>query len=318
GCGGSQPEQGGPAWAAAGTWPTPGRPRRPRVPLFFPEPPGHRTRVQRPQLCFLPSPGRPVVLSEQVHQAASFTPTHGSRRKAAPKQRTLPSQCSLQPCFHSEQEFPLLLRPGRDPPDVNNALTLTKCYFGTGVNCNLYSAAFYAGKEPTLMVPSWQRWAVKRRTICCLLSGLVSTGACACTRVCACMSMACAVCLHARARAVRCVRVCGVCNHMYVWVHTGVRGVRVRPWEEGVRKRGSGHFCSETPLPSQGRPCRLGPFGLGLCRCPPGLARPRSAGVPGRPPGPEGSRGRRLPPCSRWLRSSSHGSVSVPSPRKLP
>lgn len=74
-------------------------------------------------------------------------PGRGLRRKAAPKQRTLPSQCSLQPCFHSEQEFPLLLRPGRDPPDVNNALTLTKCYFGTGVNCNLYSAAFYAGKR---------------------------------------------------------------------------------------------------------------------------------------------------------------------------
>lgn len=33
---------------------------------------------------------------------------------------------------------------------------------------------FTLGKEPTLMVPSWQDWALKWRTICCLLEGVRS------------------------------------------------------------------------------------------------------------------------------------------------
>lgn len=34
---------------------------------------------------------------------------------------------------------------------------------------------FTLGKEPTLMVPSWQDRAVKQQTICCLLRGAWST-----------------------------------------------------------------------------------------------------------------------------------------------
>lgn len=55
----------------------------------------------------------------------------------------------------------------QDSPDVNNVLIFSKCYFGIGVNYNLYSATFTLGKEPTLIVPNWQSWAIKHSSICC-------------------------------------------------------------------------------------------------------------------------------------------------------
>lgn len=54
----------------------------------------------------------------------------------------------------------------QDSPDVNNVLIFSKCYFGIGVNYNLYSATFTLGKEPTLIVPNWQSWAIKHSSIC--------------------------------------------------------------------------------------------------------------------------------------------------------
>ena len=58
---------------------------------------------------------------------------------------------------------------------------------------------FMLGKEPTLMVPNWQNWAVKRRTICCLLRGAWSALAPAC------------VCVYACVRVYACVHVHGAC-----------------------------------------------------------------------------------------------------------
>lgn len=54
----------------------------------------------------------------------------------------------------------------QDSADVNNVLIFSKCYFGIGVNYNLYSATFTLGKEPTLIVPNWQSWAIKHSSIC--------------------------------------------------------------------------------------------------------------------------------------------------------
>lgn len=54
------------------------------------------------------------------------------------------------PCYKfssGECEFPLLLHSRQDPPDVNNVLIFSKCYFGSGVNYNLYSATFTLGKK---------------------------------------------------------------------------------------------------------------------------------------------------------------------------
>lgn len=63
---------------------------------------------------------------------------------------------------------------------------------------------FMLGEEPTLMVPNWRNWAVKRRTICCLRRGAWSAlgparaRMCVCVRVCAvCVERACtSTCLH--------------------------------------------------------------------------------------------------------------------------
>lgn len=190
GCGGSQPEQGGPAWAAAGTWPTPGRPRPPRVPLFFPEPPGHRTRVQRPQLCFLPSPGRPVALSEQVHQAASFTPTLGSRGagcvgKQPPNRGPCLPSVPYNHAFTQSKNFRCFCaRDGIHQMLIMRLLSLSAILAPVLIAIYILQH-FTLGREPTLMVPSWQRWAVKRRTICCLLSGAWSALVPARVHVCA-------------------------------------------------------------------------------------------------------------------------------------
>lgn len=197
---------------------------------------------------------------------------------------------------------------------MNNVLTLTKCCFGTGVNCNLYSAALGAGKRTH---PNGSQLA---ELGCSALDhmlpaqrGLVSTGARARTRVCVCACAWCA-CVSAHVHvcssvyvSVECVRT-HPCVIVCVWVHTCVQGVRVT-----LRKERSGHFV-QRPLPSQGRPCRLGPpAASGSAAARQARPGPGLQLLPGRPPEPEGSRGRRLP-RSWWLRSFSRGSVSVQAP----
>lgn len=194
------------------------------------------------------------------------------RWRAAPRRRAPCPQRSLRPCFPSERELPLLLRPGRIRQMlITDSLSL-RAMLAPALIAIYILQRFTLGREPTLMVPSWQHWAVKRRTICCLLSGawsaLVPTRVHVCARARA--WPACVSALTCTCRPL-CAHI-SVCDHTYVWVHTGARGVRGRPWVEGARKEGSGHLCSETPPPSQGRPCRLGPSGPGLCHCPPGPA----------------------------------------------
>lgn len=75
---------------------------------------------------------------------------------------------------------------------------------------------FTLGKEPTLMVPNWQSWAVKRQTICCLLRGGWSALASVCVCACAC------VCMHVHGVLVRLhMYVCMLC--LRAWMHTCVR-----------------------------------------------------------------------------------------------
>lgn len=83
---------------------------------------------------------------------------------------------------------------------------------------------FMLGKEPTLMVPDWQKWAFKRWTICWLLRGPGQHRACVCaslpcTCVCACAWGVC-VCLCASTcghSLCVCARVCvSVCSSLCV------------------------------------------------------------------------------------------------------
>lgn len=179
--------------AQPGRRPGPGRlrdaPGGPGCPSF-PEPPGHRTRVQRPQLCFLPSPGRPVVLSEQVHQAASFTPTLGSRGagcvgKQPPNRGPCLPSVPYNHAFTQSKNFRCFCtRDGIHQMLIMRLLSLSAILAPVLIAIYILQH-FTLGREPTLMVPSWQRWAVKRRTICCLLSGAWSALVPARVHVCA-------------------------------------------------------------------------------------------------------------------------------------
>ncbi|XP_015420615.1 PREDICTED: uncharacterized protein LOC107183355 [Myotis davidii] len=138
------------------------------------------------------------------HEQAVFLPSdvvyadrcrRGRSRRVG--QREACAVCPLhQPHLEQDCATPA---PRRDSPDAEKALILAKCCFGTAVNCNFYSAAFDEGKEPPLMAPDRQGWAVKQRTICCL----VSSGVCACMSAYTCtvvhsdVCMACAcMCAH--------------------------------------------------------------------------------------------------------------------------
>lgn len=133
-------------------------------------------------------------------------------------------------------------------------LILAKCILAPVLIAAYILQHFMLGKEPTLMVPNWQNWAVKRWTICCLLRGAWSALAPArvcvrvCVRVCACVC-ACAWCVHGRLCAYMCecsllwtgscswcARVCvhGVCARVCV------RAVCVRQTlgEVGMREEG--------------------------------------------------------------------------------
>lgn len=139
--------------------PAPLGPGWPWGPFFYPGPPGHWKCVQRLRLCISLLPGWPIVTSKEGHPAASFVPTHGQEGPFAGAGARAALESSPQTedlvCQSVRPTTILLLRarisaapaPGTDSADVSNVLTLTKCYFGTGVNCNLYPAAFYAGKR---------------------------------------------------------------------------------------------------------------------------------------------------------------------------
>ena len=107
------------------------------------------------------------------------------------------------------------------------------------------------GKEPTLMVPDWQDWAVKWQTICCLLRARWALGPlCVCVCVCVCV----------RERVCTCT--C-TCIHVYVYacVHasTPASSGGVFHIKEG-QTWGNSSFVNRKPLTSQGclNPC-LGP-----------------------------------------------------------
>lgn len=80
---------------------------------------------------------------------------------------------------------------------------------------------FMLGEEPTLMVPNWRNWAVKRRTICCLRRGAWSALGPARARMCVCCVRGACVYIYvpARVSVVSHVRVLFVvCTR--VWEHT--------------------------------------------------------------------------------------------------
>ncbi|XP_014405487.1 PREDICTED: uncharacterized protein LOC106728262 [Myotis brandtii] len=178
--------------------------------------------------------------------------------------------------------------PRRDSPDAEKALILAKCCFGTAVNCNLYSAAFDEGKEPTLMAPDRQGRAVKQRTICCL----VSTGVCACVSAYTCTVVHSDVCM-------ACACICvpsSVYDQVSAYVHTRVQGMCVRArWggRRGMEEGGSGIYAFV-----KGRPTPRPPPATGL------QALPRQLE-------PEGHRD---PPLPALGLSPLHLSVSVPAP----
>lgn len=200
------------------------------MPFFYAEPAGHWKCGQRLRLCLAlawvaccheqaGSPGSTLradpwpggaVRGSWGASCGGKQPPNGALRLRVP--------CSLQPPFYSEQEFPLLLHPGQGPPAVNNVLTLTKCCFGTGVNCNLYSAALGAGKRTH---PNGSQLA---ELGCSALDhmlpaqrGLVSTGARAHTRVCVCVhAHGVLVCLHTCTCAPLCTCLWSVCARIPV------------------------------------------------------------------------------------------------------
>lgn len=174
--------------AQPGRRPGPGRlrdaPGGPGCPSFF------QTRGQRPQLCFPPSLGRPVVLSEQVHQAASFTPTLGSRGagcvgKQPPNRGPCLPSVPYNHAFTQSKNFRCFCARDRIHQMLIMRLLSLSAILAPVLIAIYILQHFTLGREPTLMVPSWQRWAVKRRTICCLLSGAWSALVPARVHVCA-------------------------------------------------------------------------------------------------------------------------------------
>lgn len=103
---------------------------------------------------------------------------------------------------------------------------------------------FMLGEEPTLMVPNWRNWAVKRRTICCLRRGAWSALGPARARMCVCVRVfAWSVRVHLRACTCECSQPCkgSVCGaHTSVGAHVCmmcVRGV----CETDTGERGAGN-----------------------------------------------------------------------------
>lgn len=90
--------------------------------------------------------------------------------ESSPRTGGLVSLVSPSAVLSLEQGFPLLLHPGR-APGCSHALILAECILAPVLIAAYVLQRLRLGKEPTLMGPNWQNWAVKRRAICCLPRG---------------------------------------------------------------------------------------------------------------------------------------------------